>query len=59
MLAYAGAEALIMPLAVLDDDARNRVFSCVYAALEAGCCAPLAVADANSRSAAQLLTCIV
>ncbi len=48
-----------MPLAVLDDDARNRVFSYVYAALEVGCCAPLAVADANSRSAAQLLTCIV
>jgi hypothetical protein len=56
----AGAEALIMPLVILDEEVRLRVFSLLYAELALGSSAALSVFEANSQSGGQqLLACFV
>ena len=59
LLIEAGAEALIMPLNIMDDTVRHRVLLSLYRALAEGAGPALAVAKANSECSAALLACVL
>ena len=58
-LIAAGAEALIMPLTIIDDAARHRALSSLYRGLADGAGPALAVAKANSECSATVLACVL
>jgi hypothetical protein len=58
-LIAAGAEALIMPLTIIDDAARHRALSSLYRGLAEGAGPALAVAKANSECSATVLACVL
>ena len=58
-LIAAGAEALIMPLTIIDDAARHRALSSLYRGLAEGAGPALAVAKANSECSATVLVCVL